>query len=101
MDDCVFLKIAALLTQFIFSKPTIQHAIYFNNQFLCFHGKLPAEAWGTKTLPLYAQEGGSEALGSHRVNTQALWDGHWMSVVVVAMLHERGQKTGQVRCVSH
>lgn len=101
MDDCVFLKIAALLTQFIFSKPTIQHAIYFNNQFLCFHGKLPAEAWGTKTLPLYAQEGGSEALGSHRVNTQALWDGYWMFVVVVAMLHERGQKTGQVRCVSH
>ena len=70
MNDCVFLKIAALLTQFIFSKHTIQHATYFNNHFLCSHGKLPVEAWGTKMLPFYAQEGGSEALGSHRVTTQ-------------------------------
>lgn len=64
-------------------------------------------SWETTSRSLGHQNAASlcirgrlRGLGLSPCEHTALWDGHWMTVVVVTMLHERGQKTGQVCCVS-
>lgn len=65
-------------------------------------------SWETTSRSLGHQNAASlctrgrlRGLGLSPCEHTGLMDGHWMSVVVVTMLHERGQKTGQECCVSH